>query len=214
MRNKQVILALTVLLNFSFLVFAETIVLKSGKVVKGRMLDMTADRIEISVAGETISYKLEDIKSIDGKKFRLPPRIDRKKSVVKEKSYFSKEKNYPPKEILFGPKRKTRISLDKKTTLSPRRAKKGTLNQAKSYFQIAYIHASLGEARQAKKNYKRALEVEPDLGQIYLEEGATQHFLGNRIEARENILKAIELFKFTKDFQHLEIANDYLQKLY
>jgi len=209
--------------SFSFLVLGETIVLYSGKVIKGEMLDMRAEDIILNVDGKAAIYKLEDIKTIDGKKFRLPPKIGKGPLTAAEtkkesspKEIFSPPKYEIPqdKKPLFGPRKKTKISLDKKIGKKTEPARKGNLNDARSYFQIGYLHASLGEEEQASDSYAKALKIKPDLGQFYLDEGLTQTHLGNRREARENIQKAMELFKFSKDFQRLSVAEDYLQQLY
>lgn len=48
-------------------VFAETIILKSGQKVEGKILEKTDKAVKIDFYGVPIKYNLEDIESIDGK---------------------------------------------------------------------------------------------------------------------------------------------------
>jgi len=47
--------------------FAETIVLKSGKTVEAKIIEKNNDSIKVDLYGTSLTYYLEDIESIDGK---------------------------------------------------------------------------------------------------------------------------------------------------
>ncbi len=65
MDNKLTILSLIFLFISSY-VFAETIVLKSGKTIKGKILEKTDSSIKVDIAGIPITYYLDEIENIDG----------------------------------------------------------------------------------------------------------------------------------------------------
>ncbi len=65
-KKNSFVLFLTFLLVPST-VFAETIILKSGKTVEGKILERTDKSIKIDVAGVGISYYFDEIEKIDGK---------------------------------------------------------------------------------------------------------------------------------------------------
>ncbi len=61
------ILLLCIFLSISLSVFAEVIVLKSGKTIQAEIIESGDDYIKIDVYGVAITYNYDEIKSIDGK---------------------------------------------------------------------------------------------------------------------------------------------------
>lgn len=64
--NKKIIFLLLMFLFLPVYVFAETIVLKSGKTIEGKLLEKTDKAIKIDISGIPITYYYEEIESIDG----------------------------------------------------------------------------------------------------------------------------------------------------
>lgn len=62
------ILFLIILFLFPILVSAETITLKSGKTVEGKLIEKTDKYIKIDFQGIPLTYYLDEIESIDGQK--------------------------------------------------------------------------------------------------------------------------------------------------
>jgi len=62
-----IILALAMSFCFQAFVFAETIVLKSGKSVEGKLIEKTDKYIKIDFMGVPLTYFFDEIESIDGK---------------------------------------------------------------------------------------------------------------------------------------------------
>ena len=60
--------AIMLLLAFSLVCFAETIVLKSGKTIEGKLIEKTDEYIKIDFQGVPLTYFFDEIESIDGKK--------------------------------------------------------------------------------------------------------------------------------------------------
>lgn len=65
-KKKLLILLLTISLCFPALIFAETIVLKSGKIVGGKIIEKTDKYIKIDRYGVPITYFFDEIDTIDG----------------------------------------------------------------------------------------------------------------------------------------------------
>ena len=66
-KKNLLILALAVILCFPILTFAETIILKSGKSVQGKIITKTDKYIKIDFQGVPLTYFFDEIESIDGK---------------------------------------------------------------------------------------------------------------------------------------------------
>ena len=88
---KRIIGLFLVSLSFLSLVFAETIVLKSGETVEGKKIEQTDNYIKIDFYGVPLTYFLDDIESIDGKKV-MPP----SEQVIQRQDYSHEE---PESEI-------------------------------------------------------------------------------------------------------------------
>lgn len=69
--RKAIFLTLAAILTVSFC-FADTIVLKSGKKVEGKILEKSADALKIDISGMSVNYFLDEIDSINGEKPVIP----------------------------------------------------------------------------------------------------------------------------------------------
>lgn len=63
-----IIALLLISLNFSTLIFAEIIILKSGKTVEGKIIEKTDQYIKIDFYGVILTYFLDEVESIEGLK--------------------------------------------------------------------------------------------------------------------------------------------------
>jgi len=72
MKNNLLILLLTLVLFFPVSVFAETIVLKSGKTVEGKLIEKTDKYIKIDFQGVPLTYYLDEVESVDEVKQDFP----------------------------------------------------------------------------------------------------------------------------------------------
>lgn len=70
--TKKIWSILMVLLLFPVLIFAETIVLKSGKTVEGNLIEKTDKSITVDFQGVPITYYNSEVESINGVKQELP----------------------------------------------------------------------------------------------------------------------------------------------
>lgn len=65
--NKSIVLMLAICLCFPVLIFAETIILKSGETVEGKLLEKTDEYIKIDFQGVPLTYFIDEVNTIDGK---------------------------------------------------------------------------------------------------------------------------------------------------
>ncbi|MDD4183552.1 MAG: DUF6263 family protein [Candidatus Omnitrophica bacterium] len=70
--------------SFYFFSFAETVVLKSGKTIEGKIIEKTDKSIKVDIEGISLTYYLDNIESIDGKKIATASveNTDSKKAVI------------------------------------------------------------------------------------------------------------------------------------
>lgn len=67
---KKIIIFL-IFLFFAVPLFAETIILKSGKKVEGKIIERNDEAVKIAFYGVSLTYYFEDIESIDGEKITI-----------------------------------------------------------------------------------------------------------------------------------------------
>lgn len=65
-KKRSILLIILLSMCFSFFVFAETVVLKSGKKIEGKIIEKTDEYIKIDLYGMPITYYFEDIESTNG----------------------------------------------------------------------------------------------------------------------------------------------------
>jgi tetratricopeptide (TPR) repeat protein len=66
-KRRSIILIAVVFLCFPIKTFAETIILKSGKSVEGKLIEKTDKYIKIDFLGVPLTYFFDEVESIDGK---------------------------------------------------------------------------------------------------------------------------------------------------
>lgn len=77
--KKMAIIVLIIILSLCFpaFIFAETVVLKSGQTIEGKMIEQGDDYIKIDFYGVPITYWAKDIESIGGKKVVLLSEVEK-----------------------------------------------------------------------------------------------------------------------------------------
>ncbi|GAB4214191.1 MAG: tetratricopeptide repeat protein [Synechococcales cyanobacterium] len=81
-----------------------------------------------------------------------------------------------------------------------------TLTPSETRFQQAVELAARGEHKQAIQFFSQAISKDPDRPEFYLERGISQLRLGNRLQARADIIKTLELSP--KDKQARQILEE------
>jgi len=107
-KNGLVILLVVLCTSFSTLVFAETIVLKSGSTLEGKIIEKTDKYIKIDFQGVVLTYASDEIERIDGEnKISLAPsdkieRIDEENKIDSTPPEINKARYAPVQQGLKG----------------------------------------------------------------------------------------------------------------
>lgn len=207
---------------------AERIVLRSGKSVEGEMIQMNADTITLEVFGVPTTYNLADVESIDGEPFVMPPKLIAP-SAAQEPSVIQEVITSQPQETLVqqeplpqpAPPRETLAERQKEPrkiappeALKPFAVPQRNIDDARAYFEIGYIHQSLGDDELAKENYEKALAIDPDLGQIFFNDALNEYYLNNEREARDKLMRAKALFEVQEDLRMMQLVNEQLREFF
>jgi hypothetical protein len=93
-----------IVLCFPSLIFAETIHLKSGKAVEGKIVERTDKYIKIDFYGVELTYFLEDIADIDGKQIGYADNQGQDKQVKTQETNSSKlSEFFKDKDVYYVP---------------------------------------------------------------------------------------------------------------
>lgn len=84
---------------------------------------------------------------------------------------------------------------------------------ARGYGGLGAVNYKLGRYQQAVEYLEKAIQLEPAYPVAYQFLGQAFLALGKNNEARENFLKAKELFQNVGDTEHLKAVEEYLNKL-
>lgn len=97
-RKAMEILLLALCLSFSTIALAETVVLKSGKMVEGKIVEKTDKYIKVDFYGVILAYSTDEIERVDGESKAILPATEH---IADKQSTTVKENNIPeatPKE--------------------------------------------------------------------------------------------------------------------
>lgn len=221
-RKRSIILALIICLYFPIFSFAETIVLKSGKTVEGKIIERTNEyvRVEINGIGIPLTYFLYDIVSIEGVK---PALVTKGTDVISWGSPQT-EVGFQGQEI--NPKlfeeyntkvensieaenwEEANLYLDKLIAMNP------YYNMA--YLQRAHVYLKKGLIDKAESDWKKFTELSPAYakkigGSVYdLRDYMVTEEL-NKKRAKGNLIKDTrspeEIYKENINFWKIRINN-------
>lgn len=179
-------LPLILALCFPALIFAESITLKSGKIIEGKIIEKTDKYIKIDFYGVLMPFYFDEIESIDGAK--LEPSIFESKvqgkgssppktaeEVVKKGEEYGKEGNY--KEAIS--------CFTKAIELYP--------NYAFAYFNRGITYGDEGDLERSISDYTQAIELNPKYAVAYSNRGLVYLREGNLDQAISDFSKAIEI---------------------
>lgn len=190
------------------LCLCERVVLRSGKVVEGEMVQMDADTITLKLFGVPTTYNLSDVQSIDGKPFIMPPKL-----ILSESS----SQPEPAKQVArrtLAEKQRTPKKIGLPDVLPPAAEAQKNVDDARAYFEIGYLHQSLGEKELAEESYKKALAVDANLGQKFFNEAIEYYYLNDHSQARDKFMRAKALFEVQGDFRMIQLVNEKFREFF
>lgn len=170
MERKSIIRLLTVIfcLCFSIPLFAETIVLKSGKTIEAKIIKKTDNSIKVDIEGVSVTYYLGDIESINGKTV-----ANLKDSDIPKITY---------EDIAKSVEKEAQESL------------KSSPQSAKSYIERGIAFRMNGNQKEAINYFTKAIEIDPDSAEAYHNRGLS--YAGSKMNrpdlAMADFSKAIE----------------------
>jgi tetratricopeptide (TPR) repeat protein len=196
--TKTFFILLLIFLFFAIPSFAETIILKSGKTIEGKILIKTDSDITVDDGRATTTYYIYEIESIDGKPFATgkssfrnlnPPIISQVKLAKNNfSSYYKKgitcalEGNFKEAEDEF----KKAIAVDKHDYSSQSTLKiladfkNGIINKEYTIYLfqgLEYLYKQ--EYEQAIEEFKKALEINPSYINAYLNIGVARYYISS-----------------------------------
>jgi len=209
--NKKFIAIFTLFcLSFSIFVFCETIVLKSGRTVEGKILEKTDKYIKVDIEGIPITYYLDDIESINGAK-EVSSSVNKNNFAGIPEKTSNVKNEYTPESvtheifsILPSGNEAYLILLNKGMVC----LHQGNYDQAIAEFnkaielnsRLPHAYNNRGIAYWRKGNYDQALadftksiEISPNNATSYVGRGSVYGDKGNYDQAISDFNKAIDL---------------------
>lgn len=167
-KRRIVILLVTISLCLPVFVFADTIVLKSGKTIEGKIIEKTDNYVRIDSEGAPLTYPLDQIKNIEGVQSALSSEGKEVKINV----------NISDPNIAVG---------------YYEAAIKDKPNDFSAYNKLGMAYAGLNQLQKALECFQKATEINPDFAQSYAYVGLTYNSLKQPENALPFLKKAIDL---------------------
>jgi len=162
---------------------AETIVLKSGKTVEGKIIEKTDKFVKIDFHGVELTYFNDEIQSIEKEKLNVA-------SPQRESSSVNAS---PAEEIVNRGIEYARVGnydegiaeFNKAITIDP--------NNVNAYYNRGTVYFNKGNFDQAILDFNKAIEIEPKASNAYLNRSAAYFGKGNYDQAISDDSKVIEI---------------------
>lgn len=188
-KKKLIILVLIICLYFPVLTFAETIVLKSGKTVEGKLIEKTDKYIKIDFDGVPLTYFLDEVETIDGKPANIL------KGLFKPKDF---------DKIAESAEKESKEYLEKNPT------------SAEAYNKRGIAYRMNGNQEDAIACFNKAIEIDPNNAQYYQHRGISYSSSAIRKydEAIADFAKAIEIESSNSEFYFYRALTYFEKKEY
>ena len=185
-----------------FSVFAETIVLKSGERIEGKIVEQTDDYVKVDSKGVPIMYFIVDIDSING--ITMPKTVEdylTRKGYVQEGVLIKDLDKATASKLLdkFGKEKVDEfVSKHQERVLENMRKNSATQSNsnaesAEEYFNRGLAVSKQGNLPQAISDFTKAIEINPNLADAYYGRGIVYGEQGNFTQAISDCTKAIAI---------------------
>lgn len=185
------------------LVFAETIIFKSGKRIEGKIIEKTDEYVKLDVEGISLTFWLTEIERID-EKVSFPSQVAVSES-LSSKSEIEKIINETEKYFLNEKYEDALLSTKKAIELDP--------TNYEFYLALGIIYYYLGNFQESIHSFQKALTLNPKDPDCYLFLGIVYDSIGLQKEAKEALIKSIEQHKEEKDWSGIFITEGFLKKI-
>jgi tetratricopeptide (TPR) repeat protein len=210
-KNFVRIIFLLIIVNFPVSVFAETLILKSGQKIEGKIIEKTDKSVKIDFFEVPITYFLDEIESIDGVKIIEPNKaaLEDAESYYKqgEKAFnsgdfgqaisdFTKAIEINPSNLLaYGSRgsayyfknefNQAIADFNKVIALKP--------DTAKGYYCRGLAYAKKGDNEKALDDFNKAIELNPRYNEAYGDRGLLYYLRNDFDQAIKDFSKVIEI---------------------
>jgi hypothetical protein len=167
-KKRSVGVAVILLLALPLICFAEIVVLKSGKTIEEKIIEKADDYVRVEIAGEPVTYFLDEIESIEGESYQSVPRNeDNITASQSDTSPLSEDNNLEQQQVLGYINKSGSIIKGMNTEI----AKKQTLlAQASMIKDMEKMHIVTKEMRDIIKQHKEqflSLSIPPNCQPLY-----------------------------------------------
>ncbi len=207
MSKKQIVFSIYIILFLLImnlpLVFAETIVLKSGKQIEGKIIEKTDQYLKIEIEGIPVTYWLDEIERVD-EKASFPSQVAISESISSKSEI---EKIITPKveDYLKNKKYKDTIPLLRKAIeLAP--------DNPEFYLGLGICYYYVGDFQEASSLLQKAIELQPE-PDFYICLGVIYDSMGFKEEAKAAFNRSIEISMQTINITGNLIAEALLKKI-
>jgi len=208
----KILILLLFLVSFSGLAKGETVILKTGKVIEGRITERTLEYIKVDIGGITIKYYLEGVVSIDGEEIARN-RSETTQSPLTSEGAISKERirsqtwmeHYALAEEHLE-RRQYKQAIDEFNKVIEE-----DLRAYEAYTGIGFAYIQQGKYEEAIKSFEKATEINPDYAPAYDNIGVVYSLLRRYREAIPYFEKAVHIdSEFVASYNNLASTHVYL----
>lgn len=207
--SKKLIL-LFFLVGFSCLVKAETVILKTGKVIEGRITERTPEYIKVDIGGIAIKYYLEGVTSIDGEEVIQKPSTA---TALTSDSATSKERIRSQTWIEhYGLAENHLENRQYKQAIDEfNKVIEEDPGAYEAHTGIGFVHIQQGKYEEAIKSFKKAIAINPEYASAYDNVGVVHSLLRQYRQAIPYFEKAVHLdSEFVASYNNLASTYVYL----
>lgn len=148
---KKLVILIIAIVNVCLLTFAfaETIVLKSGKTIEGKIIERAENYIKVDIYGVPITYYFHEIEKIDGEE--------------RTELFFS-----PPANIHLGKGTKHYDNGEYEQAIEEfKKAIEIKPDFYQAYHNLGLSYASLAQYQDAKNSFEKTIQIKPDSAETY-----------------------------------------------
>jgi tetratricopeptide (TPR) repeat protein len=231
--DKLITLVLITLLCFPFFVFAETIVLKSGKSVEGKLLEKTDKYIKIDFYGVPLTFFNEEVEKSESTEEDLRKRDEERAAISEigieasryigngqfnkvEEVYKAGLKKFPNNALLWAARAGNILdqgNIDKAIEYCNQSLSLDSCC-AEAYFVLGLVYAKKKSEDKAVGYFQEAIKCNPDFAMAYYDLGVSYFSNRKLSEAVDSWVKATQLDKVGMMQKKIEdVINLYIQNV-
>ena len=166
-------------------IYAETIVLKSGKTIEGKIIQKIDNRIKIDAGGILMAYSLDEIETINGKRAEV---YDPNANVQEEKNDKLASQLASDQGVAYLDRQRYDEAIaefNKALEIDP--------NFADAYYNRGLANAKKGSFNEAISDYTKAIQINPDDSDFYYNRGIAYYKKNDFDPAISDYTKAIQI---------------------